>query len=139
MHVPPSKTDRMTPGLFPVFLDVPPGMALVALQWDFSVPPAIVIAKEDITIGTAAQAARKSLTCAATAKTAGIGVGMRYACILAGGQDPIRSGQIAIVHYRAQRDVQGAPVRVAIERVLGVSANLKRIDVPNASAIINIR
>jgi len=139
LHVPLSTTDRKTPGVLSLILDAPPGKAPSAMQWEISVPPAIVIGKGDISIGKAAEMARKTLTCAVSANKAAAPQGVRYLCILAGGQDPIGSGTIAMVRYRAQADVQGAPIRVAIEKILGVSADLKRIEIPNAYAIINIR
>jgi hypothetical protein len=139
LRVPPSTTDLKTPGLFSVTIDSPPGKAPVALQWEFSVPPVIAFTTADITIGTAAASAGKSLTCAKSATKPATERRVKYSCILAGGQDPIGNGPIAEVRYRAQWDVKGAPIRVAIENVLGASTNLKRIPISNVDAIINIR
>jgi hypothetical protein len=138
LREPPSQTDLKTPGVFSVTIDSPPGKAPVALQWEFSVPPAISIGPADITIGKAAESARKFLTCATMATKPAKQRRMRYACILAGGQDPISNGPIAVVQYRAQWDVKGAPIRVAIENILGASVDAKPIPIPNADAIINI-
>ncbi len=139
LHVPASTADRKTPGVFSIILDSPPGKQPVALQWEISVPPAIAIGTADIGMGKAAESAHKSLTCAASAKKPATQGGMRYACILAGGKDPIGDGPIVTVHYRAQADVQGAPIRVVIENVLGVSTDLTRLEIANVGAIINIR
>lgn len=136
LHVAPSETNIKTPGSFSVIIDSPQGKAPVALQWEFSIPPAIEVKIADITIGKAAEAAKKSVTCAAKAPGEGV---TRYACILAGGQDALGNGPIIVVRYRSKADVQGAPIRVAIENVLGVSADLKRIAIPSANAIIKIR
>ncbi len=138
LFVLPSRTDLKTPGVFSVTIDSPPGKAPQALQWDFSVPPVIEIATTDITIGKAAESARKSLTCAKKATTPAKQRGTRLACILAGGQDPIGNGPIAVVQYRAQWDVKGAPITVAIENILGASTDLKRIPIPNTDAKIEI-
>jgi hypothetical protein len=138
LNVPPSRTDIKTPGAFSVTVDSPRGKEPVALQWDFSVPPAIAIRTVDITIGKAAESARKSLTCAAQATKPAMQRRMKYTCVLAGGQDAISNGPIAVVQYRAQWDVKGAPIRVAIENILGASADLKRIPIPSADAIIDI-
>jgi hypothetical protein len=138
LHVPPSRTDLKTPGALSLTIDSPTGKALVALQWEFSVPPAVEIKLSDITAGNAAQAARKSLTCSLKGTDAARSRRMRYACILAGGQSPIGNGPLVEVQYRAQWDVKGAPVRVAIENILGVSAVLKRIPIPNVDATIDI-
>jgi len=135
----PSAPDGKSSALFSVVLDSPAARAPVALQWEFAIPPAILVSKEDILIGKAAELAKKSLICAPkTNKSAGLG-GVRYSCILAGGQDPIGAGTIATVRYCAQTDVHGAPIRVAIEKILGVSADLKRIEIPNADAILTLR
>lgn len=139
LRVPPSRTDRKTPALFTVLIDSAPGKPVVALQWEISVPPAVAIGKDDIAIGKAAESAGKLLTCAAKASKQSSKGEVRYACILAGGQNAILSGPIAVVHYRGQTDVHGAPIRVAIENVLGVSADLKRIEIPNVAAILEIR
>ena len=96
----------------------------------------IAVKAADIPIGKAAESARKSLTCAAKPGRERIS---RYACILAGGQDPIGNGQIAVVQYQAQWDPKGTPIRVGIENILGVSADLKRIPIANVDAVIEIR
>ena len=137
LRVTPFQTDVKTPGVFSVTLDSPPEKAPVALQWEFSIPPVIAIRPVDITIGIAAESVGKSLACAArSAKPATRGV--RYTCVLAGGQHPIANGSIAEVRYRAQWDVKGAPIRVAIENILGASADLSRIPMPNVGATIDI-
>jgi hypothetical protein len=139
LSVPPSRTDGKTPGILSVIIDSPPGKAPAALQWEFSVPAAVAIGTADITIGKAAQSAHKSLTCALRAThPATRQLRVKYACILAGGRDPIGNGPIALVRYRPQWDVKGAPVRVAIENILAASADSKRISIPDASAIIDV-
>jgi hypothetical protein len=137
--VPPSRTDLTTPGVFSVSIDSPLGKAPVALQWEFSVPPVIVFSTADITIGQAAESARKSLTCATKANKPAIQRRISFACILAGGQAPITNGPIALVHYRAQWDVKGAQIRVAVENIFGASADLKLIPIPNVDEIIDLR
>ena len=104
------------------------------MQWEFVIPPAIDVKTEDIRIGASAESAKKTLTCAKKAGETAV----RYICILAGGQGPIGHGSIAVVQYRAQADVQGAPIRVRIENVLGVSADLQRIPISNAIALLRI-
>lgn len=131
-----SETDRKKPGTFTVMLESPPGKPISALQWEFSVPPAIEVETTGIAAGKAASAAGKSVACA---KKAGGNGAVRYACILTGGTDSLRNGAVAVVQYRAGKDVGGAPVRVAIENVLGVSPDLKRLPIPNTDAIIRIR
>lgn len=138
-HAAPSETDRKTPGSFAMDLESPQGKAPVALQWEYVVPPALTIQIADIKIGKAAESARKTLTCAMASKKASTRGETRYTCILAGGQEPIGNGPIAQVQYRAQADVEGAPIRVAIENVQGASADLKLMPMPNADVIVHIR
>ena len=139
LRVTPSHTDLRTPGVFSVSIESPPGKAPVALQWEFSVPPVIAISMADITIGKAAESAPKSLTCATKANKPATSRRMRYACILAGGRDPITNGPIVDVHYRAKWDANGAQIRVALENILGASADAKPIPIPNVDEIIEIR
>ncbi|HTR37141.1 MAG TPA: hypothetical protein VMH80_14645 [Bryobacteraceae bacterium] len=106
------------------------------MQWDLSIPPVIAVRTGDITIGTAAQAAGKSLTCALR-ETKRASRRIRYTCILAGGQRPLVNGPIAQVQYRAKWDLKGAPAEVEMEKVIGVSRDLQRI--PMANVDINIR
>jgi hypothetical protein len=136
LHVPPSSTGAKTPGSFSVMIDSPDGKAPVALQWEFSIPAAIAVETADITIGKVAESAKKSITCVAKSAKEGAA---RYACILAGGQNPLGNGETVVVRYRPKKDVQGAPIRVAIENVIAVSADLKPVSIPNADAIIRIR
>lgn len=139
IRVPASSTDHKTPGAFSVNLESPADKAPVALQWEFAVPPAIVIRTADITIGKAAQSAQKALTCAMSASKPDAPGAVKYTCILAGGQAAIGNGTIAVVQYRAELDVDGAPIRVALTKILGVSADLKQIAIPNTAAIITIK
>lgn len=139
LHVALSQTDRNRPGIFTVEIDSPPGRAPAPLQWEFLVPPALSVQLADITIGKAAQAAWKTLTCAANSKQTGMPGAVRYACIVAGGREPLGSGALTEVHYRAQADVGGAPVRVAIQRVQAVSADVKPLAIGDAEAIIHIQ
>ena len=139
LHVPRSQTDRKRPGTFTLILESPPGKAPVALQWEIAIPPAIAVQKTDIAVGKAAESARKTLTCAASGKTPSVPGAARYTCILAGGQSPLANGPLVEVHYRAQADVAGAPIRVAVENIMGASSDLKRITIPDVVGIIEIR
>lgn len=134
----PSETGPNKTGTFSVLLDTAADRAPLALQWDLSVPPVIAVRTEDITIGKAAQAAGKSLTCALnhSKKTSRK---IRYTCILAGGREPLRVGPVAEVQYRAQWDPKGAPAQVEIENVLGVTGRLERIPMANVDVAIHIR
>jgi hypothetical protein len=137
--VPPSRTDLKTPGTFEVTIDSPSGKAPVALQWEFSIPPVIVINIADITVGKAAESVRKGLTCATRSNKLTTHRRTTVACILAGGKDPIPNGPIARVQYHVQWDTQGAQIRVAVENILGVSIDLKPIPISKVDELIDVR
>jgi hypothetical protein len=136
LRIGPTQTDRTATGSFSVILESLQSKPPVGLQWELSVPPALEIAERDIGIGSSSEKAKKALTCRINTVAE---KSKRYACILAGGQDPIPDGPVLVVHYRPQADVQGAPIRVSMEKIVGVTADLKRISIPNAEAIIRIR
>ena len=135
LHLLPFQAEKNAPRAFSISIDFLRGKAPVALQWQLSVPPVIAITTTDITIGKAAQTAGESLTCTAKAE---IQRRSQYYCILAGGQNPIINGPIAMVHYRVRWDTKGAPVRVSIEHILGASVNAEPIVISNVDATIDI-
>ena len=132
-------TDSKTSGNFSLVLDSSEDKRPAALQWELSVPAAILIKIEDIGIGKAAEKSKKLLTCAVNHQRPVMPGGMRYACILAGGQAALENGPVAVVQYRVQADVGGAPIRVAVENIVGASADLKRLGFPNVDAILTIK
>jgi hypothetical protein len=138
LAIPPSGTDRKTPGMFLVTINSPSGKAPVALQWEFWVPPVIAINAAEISIGTAAESSGKSLKCVTKAHVPGRRRGFRCACILAGGEAQIANGPIAVVQYRVQWDLKGSQVQVAVENVLGVSQNATPIPMANADGVIDV-
>jgi hypothetical protein len=119
-----------------ISLDAPPGKAPSTMQWEMTFPPAIVVNAMDISAGEAAEADGKAITCAKTDAKTEVKNGVKLACVLAGGRKAIRNGPIAVIHFRLQTDVGGAPVRVPIENIVGVAVDLKRIPIPNIDAII---
>jgi hypothetical protein len=133
-----SSTDLKTPGMLVVTMSSPAGKAPVALQWDLWVPPVIATSPADVTIGPAAAASGKFLTCAAKPYDRARRHGLRCVCILAGGEAPITDGPIAVIQYRAVWDPRGAEVRVALENILGVTENIVPIPIANVEGIIDI-
>lgn len=131
LHIVPSQADRKASGLFTVMLELSAGKAPVALQWEFAVSPVAAVRKTEIEIGRSAKLAGKSLTCVAKASSPEV-----HVCVLAGGQKPLGAGPIAVIHYRARASTQREPIRVAIQHVLGVSTDLKRIEIRAADSVI---
>jgi len=136
LRVPPSHAARETPGAFTIQIDSPPGRTPATIQFELSFPPALAVSVEDIAAGAAAEAAGKRLTCARSAVKTEVPNGVRFACIVAGGQKPIGNGNLAVVRYHLLEDVGGAPIRVPIEHILAVSSDLKAVHVPDVDAII---
>ena len=130
-----STSVRKESGSFLVLLDSSSGKAPAALQCDLAVPPAVTVTLRDIQLGSAAAAADKALTCAAGKGSAAM---VRYTCILAGGHKPIADGPILVIRYVPQKEAGGAPVRIGIEKVLGVSADGTPIQAPDSEAILRI-
>jgi hypothetical protein len=137
LHVTTSQADHDRPGLITVALEAPKNKAPVGLQWEISVPAALTVEKDDISAGKAAEAAHKALTCSA-ARKAETQPTTRYVCVLVGGNEPIGNGPVLVIRYRAHIDVQGAPIRLAIEKALGVTADLKSMAIPGVEAIIKL-
>jgi hypothetical protein len=119
---------------FLIRLDASAGNPTVALQCDLVVPAAVTVTLNDIQLGSAAATAGKKLNCAA-AKASGV----RYTCVLAGGAKEIPNGPILVVYYAPPKQAGGPPVRIAIEKVLGVTAAGKAIPAPDTDAILGSR
>jgi len=132
LRVPSSKLGH-DGGIFTIFLESPDNKAPVALQWDFTVPAALSIKIEDVKAGDAAKGAGKSVVCAPRKASA---TPPRYTCILAGGTKAIPNGAIASVRYTAAENPGGAPIRVAIDSIIGTSKEAARIEIAATQAII---
>ena len=133
-------TSRTAPGGFGsllITLKSPAGKEPVALQWKLVVPAEVIIATDDILAGSAAESAAKFITCAAADKNAQPGSG--YACVLAGGQKPMRDGPMAVIRYKIRDRARAGMATVRMENVLGVSAGVKRIELENVEGTITIR
>lgn len=137
LHVSASEARAGSPGSFLVTLDAPADKRPVALQLEVAIPAALTVRPQDITTGSAAESAKKSITCAGKAENSRGAA--RYTCILAGGRQPIGNGAVVVVLYRPRADAPGVPIRVAIENISGVSADLRRIPMPNTEAVITVR
>lgn len=121
-------------GSLAIALESRPHKAIAALQWNIFFPPALSVELTDIVAGSAAQSAGKSITCAKSAAR-----GTKFACILAGGKKDIGNGTIAVIYFHLGSDVKGAPIRVPIDHVLGVTVDLKPVPMPSVDAIVSTR
>jgi hypothetical protein len=123
-------------GSFLLVLDSSPGHPPAALQCDLVIPPAVTVSLSNIQLGSAAASAEKALSCAAGK---GSGPRVRYTCIIAGGHKPIPNGPILVVYYAPQKLTGGPPVRIVIEKALGVAADGTAIPASDTEAVLSMR
>ena len=120
-------------------LQSPPGKAPLALQWEITFPQNVAVDLEDMVAGSAAQSAEKFLTCRAFEKTKDTAQGSVYGCILAGGEKPIPNGPVAIVRYRIPAEIRQISGKVRVGKALGVTADLKKIEIEGVQAAIVVK
>jgi hypothetical protein len=137
LQVSPSAAARGEAGSFLIKLESPKGRELVALQWEVAAPLEIVIDPGSIVAGSAAEAAQKSINCASVGKQDR--GGSRYACILAGGKKTIGNGPVAVVRYSIRKGVSAGTVVVRIEKAIGVTGDLTKVDIGNVEGMVTIR
>jgi hypothetical protein len=137
LQVSPGVAARGEAASFLIKLASPKGKELVALQWEISAPPEITIDPGSIVAGSAAESAQKSITCASGQKQDR--GGQRYACILAGGKKNIGDGPVAVVRYNIRHGTGARKVVVRIEKIVGVTGDLKKVDVSNVDGPLTIR
>jgi hypothetical protein len=136
VQMPPSKATEGGFGALLIALKSPAGKETVALQWKLAVPAEVIIEPDDILAGSAAESAEKAITCAVTEKNAASG--SRYSCVLAGGRKPLQDGPVAVIRYKIRDKARTGVVTVRMENILGVSANLKKIELANVEGTITI-
>jgi hypothetical protein len=136
--IPPSMVTRGGSGSLLLTLESPAGKAPLALQWEFAFPPNVVVDAEDIVAGSAAESAQKALICRPL-KTKGGGQGLLYSCILAGGQRPVPNGPVAVVRYRIAAEIRQIAEKVGVAKALGVTADLKSVELASTQAAITVK
>lgn len=136
LQITPSTVARGAISSFLIRLDSPDQTSPVSLQWDLAVPKQILVNARDIVTGSSAESAEKSLACAAATEDRNVSF---YRCILAGGPKTMRNGTVAIVKYEAPQDGLPGNIQVRIQKALGVSKNLKKIELPNTEGTVTIR
>jgi len=137
--LPPSVVRHGTAGTLLLSLQSPPGKAPLALQWEITFPQNVKVDLADIIAGSAAQSAEKFLTCRAFEKAKDSGEGSVYRCILAGGEKPIPNGPVAIVRYQIPAEIRQISGKVRVAKVLGVSADIKKIEMEGVEAAIVVK
>ena len=139
LSIPPSLVTRGSSGSLLLILDSPPGKAPVALQWQFTFPPNVSVDLADLIAGSAAESGQKALTCRGVGDAKEAAKSAVYGCILAGGQKPIPNGPIVIVRYRVPREIRQIPEKVRVGKIVGVTADLKAIEMGAVEAAVVIK
>src|SRR5262245_35018489 len=137
--LPPSVVTHGASATLLLTLQSPPGKAPSALQWEVTFPEEVAVDLEDIIAGSAAQSGEKLLTCRAFEKTKDAAPGSVYGCILAGGEKPIPNGPVAIVRYRVPAEIRRIAGKVRVGKAIGVTANLKKIEIEDVQAAIVVK
>lgn len=137
LEITPSNAKRGDSGSFLIVLHAPKGTGIVGMQWELSVEADLTIAPADIVIGSAAAAAAKNLTCFPAAASAGRPAGER--CLLAGGKNKILDGPIVIVRYSVKRKASTGQSAVHIGKAVAVTADLKTVNLGQATGILTIQ
>ena len=136
--IPPSMVTRGGSGSLLLALESPAGKAPLALQWEFTFPPNVAVDVADIVAGSAAESAQKVLTCRAV-KTKDGAQGSVYGCILAGAQKPIPNGPIAVVRYQVPAEIRQIAEKVRVWKAIGVTADLKSVELASTQATITVK
>ena len=137
--LPPSVVTHGASGTLLLTLQSPSGTVPLALQWEFTFPQNVAVDLADIDAGSAAKSAEKSLTCRAFEKTKDSAPTSVYACILAGGGKPIPNGPVAIVRYRVPAEIHQIAGKVRVGKAMGVTADLRRIEIEGVQAAIIVK
>jgi hypothetical protein len=136
--IPPSMVTRGGSGSLLLTLESPEGKAPLALQWEFTFPPNVAVDMADIVAGSAAESAQKTLTCRAVRTKEG-SQGPVYGCILAGGQKPLPNGPVSVVRYRVPPEVRQIAEKVRVGKAIGVTADLKSVELEGTQATITVK
>jgi hypothetical protein len=110
-------------GSFQIMLVSPVPHRLAAIQFRLTASKGMMVSGERISIGTSAKEAHKSIVCA-QANEKGPAT-TSFACVLAGGGQPILNGSIVVVRFTAAAPL----VSVRISDVLGTTAEAKPVPI----------
>jgi hypothetical protein len=136
----PAAVDRGSANIFRILLHPqagkPADKPLLALQWELAVPRGLQIEASGVVAGAAADQAGKSVNCATRTDPKN---GKICLCILVGGAQKIQEGAIAIVKVSAAADAQRGNSIVRMQKILGVSPDLKGVELADATTQITIR
>jgi hypothetical protein len=128
---------RGAPVSIEISLKSPKGKRPTAVQWEAIISTSeLSLIDKDMAIGPAAQEAGKSVACQVKAQN---GRTLTFACILAGGQQQIQNGVIALLRLRVSPEAPIGPTRVRVERGIAVSRDLVEARMKPVETVVSIR
>jgi hypothetical protein len=136
LEIPSASVDRGSANIFRIMLKSQAQKPITALQWELTIPSGLRVTTDGIVLGDAAESSGKSVACSNRTDTKN---GTVYACIVAGGLKPIHGGTVAIVKFSATGDSKAGAVTIGLQRILGVSGDLQKVPIADASTAITIR
>ena len=120
-----------------ISLKSPQGKEPAALQWEATIPTAeLSLADQQVTVGPAGKQAGKSVTCAVKGKPDKT---LTYICILAGGQQQIQNGVIALLMLKVPQEAPIGPARIQVERAIAVSRDVTEVPMNPIETVVSIR
>jgi len=136
LQIPPVTVNRDSANILRLVFTGRPDQPVSAIQWELVVPREFQIEAADVVPGTAAESAGKSISCSnrTTPKE-----GKVCLCVLIGGVRPIPDGAIAIVKFSTAADLTKGTASVRLQKILGVSSDLKKLPVPDSSGAIKVQ
>jgi hypothetical protein len=136
LDIPHLAVDRGSANMLRILFHPNTDKPIVALQWQVLVPAGLFIETSGVVAGTAAGSSGKNITCASRTDPE---EGKICVCILAGGAQRLPKGPIAILKLTAAKDVPRGTLTMKLQKVLAVSADLQKIQIPDTTASITIR
>lgn len=119
-----------------LILDSPSDRRTLALEWVFQIPAApFRDLNENAVAPSGPDRSSKQLTCAVSTRTSDY-VALR--CVLAGGDGPVPDGKVATIRLRISDSAKPGPTRVLVEDALGVSSDLRELNVHGSEATVTI-
>ena len=136
LEINPVTVDRGSANIFRIILKPVAEKPIAALQWDVVYGGGLRIAPSWILPGAAAEIASKVVTCGPKPSQ---GSKHRWACILAGGVQPLPAGVVAIIRFEAASDAPRGEMTVELEGIAGASPGTEAISIKNVNAVITVR
>ena len=119
-----------------ISLKSPKGQEPSTLQWEITIPLDKVGPLQETSTAAAAQAEGKSLICSVKSKTTEV---YTTVCILAGGQQPIRNGAVAIFHLTLSPNAPPGQFRIRLDEAIAVYKDLRRKAMEPTETTVTVR